>query len=470
MVLVRMGVILAVGVSIAGALGQGAGAGAPAADPAETGAEAVQQVSFLRETGVCDAVLANGVVLHHDRVASPAGRFRLVVIAAGGEIHEGMGQSGLTQLAIAAWAQQAGRADSAGPESEAAAEYGLSIKAAASPDHLRLSIEGPVEGLPAAARLARVLLTKPLISTEALAAQRTEIEGALERISSSRWGVIGSAMIGTVYPEDPRLHLPTRSDLEEHTRAEAQAWLEGILARGPVEAAVVGDVPLEAALGPVATELAALPARARISPQTFAPERTLLRPGGPDGAGPAERVVRASTPDGRAVVVAGFYGADVSDVRQFRALWVAARVLEERIVARITREGPPLTDLEATCAPGGALPGFGMVFASASAAPANAVALGEAMRAEVARLRDEPPTDAEVARAAAIMRRSVAELNADAGYWAEVLATSWYRGVDMDAMGRGEQDYASLTAAEVAKVLAKHDVEGERFSVVVAPE
>jgi predicted Zn-dependent peptidase len=429
----------------------------------------VQQVSFLRETGVCDAVLANGVVLHHDRVAAPAGRFRLVVIVAGGEIEEGAGQSGLTQLAVAAWAQRAGRAASAGAESEAAAAYGLTIKAAALPDHLRLLIEGPAEGLPAAARLARALLSRPVISAEALAAQRTEIEAALERIASSRWGAIGSAMIGTVYPEDPRLHLPTRADLEKHTRAEAQAWLERILARGSVEAAVVGDVPLEAALGPVATELAALPVRARISPQTFAPERTLIRPGEPDGAGPAERVVRATTPDGRAVVVGVFYGADVSEVREFRALWVAARVLEERLVARITREGPPLTDLEATCAPGGALPGFGMVFASASAAPANAGALAEAMRAEVARLRDEPPTEAEVARAAATMRRSVAELNADAGYWAEVLATSWYRGVDMDAMGRGEEDYASFTAKEVAGAIRRWNVEGKRFSVVVTP-
>src|SRR5690606_15373153 len=99
-------------------------------------APVVRTVSFLRETGVCDAVLANNVVLHHSHLAQPAGRFRLVVTLAGGEIHEGEGQSGLTQLAVAGWAQEAARVAASEQIAAAAAAYGLSVKAAALPDHL----------------------------------------------------------------------------------------------------------------------------------------------------------------------------------------------------------------------------------------------------------------------------------------------------------------------------------------------
>src|SRR5690606_24770955 len=167
------------------------------------------------------------------------------------------------------------------------------------------------------------------------------------------------SMIGTLYPDDPRLHLPTPAHLGAHTTEQAQAWLRQIATSGPVEVAVVGDVSLETALGPVAAELAALPDRGRMSQRTFLEARTLARP-----AEAVEATVARATPDARAVVVAGFFGADVAQVREFRALWVAARVLEERVVGRITQHGPPLTDLEATCAPGAALPGFGMVFAA----------------------------------------------------------------------------------------------------------
>ncbi len=428
----------------------------------------VKEVSFSRETGVCHATLVNGLTLHHDRIeAEPAGRFRLVVAVAGGEIHERPDQAGLTQLAVAGWAQESARAaatGAAGNGPSAAAEGELHVSAAALPDHLRLSIEGPATAAIAAAELARALITAPIVTPNAFEAQQAEINKAVEKIASSRWGVIGTSMIGTIYPDDVRLKLPAAADLQRHTVHEAQAWLESILARGPVEAAIVGDVPLETALGPIAEALGATPERPQISPETFLDARTLAKP-----EGPIQTTVHAPTPDGRVVVVAGFLGADVGQVREFRALWVVARILEERIVARVTRQGPPLTDLEATCAPGAALPGFGMVFAAASATPANADALAEAMQAEVERLAAEPPTAEEVRRAAAAMGRSVTQLNADPAYWAEVLATSRLRGLDMDAMARGEDDYGSFGRSEIRRAIEAWNTETNRFVITVTP-
>src|SRR5690606_26569810 len=75
----------------------------------------VKEVSFSRETGVCHATLVNGLTLHPDRIeAEPAGRCRLVVAVAGGEIHERPDQAGLTQLAVAGWAQESARAAATG--------------------------------------------------------------------------------------------------------------------------------------------------------------------------------------------------------------------------------------------------------------------------------------------------------------------------------------------------------------------
>src|SRR5437867_12419124 len=119
-----------------------------------------------------------------------------------------------------------------------------------------------------------------------------------------------------IYPKDEtRPKALSAEQVRAITLDAAQAWLRRLIVTAPIEVAVVGDVDRDPATRLVARYLGALPARPRIGDKTLADLRSLARPRGPISVGESIEVL---TPQG--AVLAGFFGADLRDVRDTRLL------------------------------------------------------------------------------------------------------------------------------------------------------
>ena len=154
---------------------------------------------------------------------------------------------------------------------------------------------------------------------------------------------------------------------------------------------MVGDIDREAATGLVARYLGALPARPRIGDKTLSDLRTIARPRGPIVV---EESIDARTP--QAAVFAGFFGVDLSNVRDTRLLNVAARVLSTRMMKTI-REGRQLVySIGASSEPAVIYPGFGLFAAVAPTDPSKAPALAAAVEEMYAELAKAGPTADEL--------------------------------------------------------------------------
>src|SRR5262249_48308142 len=183
-------------------------------------------------------------------------------------------------------------------------------------------------------QLAYLLLTDPAVEPAALEQWKdAEIERIANR-KSQPMQVLAVTSAEAIYPKDePRPKPLTAEQNRAITPDAAQAWPRPTVTASPIEVAVVGDVDRETATRLVARYVGALPARPRISDKTLAGLRTVSRPG---AAIQVAEAIESRTP--QAAVFAGFFGADLRDLRDTRLLNVAARILTTRMTKTIREE------------------------------------------------------------------------------------------------------------------------------------
>src|SRR2546422_3428752 len=213
------------------------------------------------------------------------------------------------------------------------------------------------------------------------------------------------------------------------SRPAAQAWLGHFITEAPTEVAVVGDVDLEAATRLTRQYLGALPARPRISDKTLSALRAIPRPQGPISVG---KSVDMLTPQG--AVLAGFFGADLRDVRDGRLLNLAARVLSTRMT-KILREDKQLVySIGSSSEPALVYPGFGSFAAIAPPDPGKAAGLAAAVEGMYAGFAKQGPTPDELAVATKQMTNLLDEMLKTPDFWKSRLSTLDYRGVGLDEL------------------------------------
>ena len=194
------------------------------------------------------------------------------------------------------------------------------------------------------------------------------------------------------YPaDDVRLQPLTPAELDRLTVEAAQAWLEKLVRESPIEVTIVGDLPQERALELATRYLGSLPARARVSPESFLALRTLKRPEGP-------RLVEKTidTPTPQAFVLSGFYGTDETNVPDVRALNVAAQILSTRMTTEVREQAQLVYSIGAGSSPGGVFPGFGVFSAAAPTEPHKVAALVEKLASMYEVFAKDGPTEDEM--------------------------------------------------------------------------
>lgn len=426
---------------------------------------AIVETTEHAATGVVSAWLANGVRVHHRFMAERANEVSVTITLAGGQIRETATTRGLTDAAARAWERPATSTLSSTQVRDLLTGKNVRLSARTGPDTLTLTVSGNPADLETGLQLAYLLLTDPHLEPAALEQWKEGQRQAIATRKTQPQGALVEALAEALYPADAaRLQPLGVGQVQATTRDGAQAWLRTLIAEAPIEVAVVGDLARPRAFGLVERYLGSLPPRERIGDKTLGGLRSLPRPAGPIRV---ERGIDARTP--QSVVLDGFFGADLRDVRDTRLLAVAARVLTTRMNRVIREERQLVYSIGAFSQPAVEYPGFGRFAAQAPTDPAKGQALAAAIEEMYAAFAADGPGEDEMT----VARRQFANLLdttfRDPEFWLGRLATLDYRGQSLDDVAEAPAAYQRLAAAEVREAFARYYRPESRFRLVITP-
>jgi zinc protease len=416
-------------------------------------------------SGVTSMWLDNGVRVHHRHMDQRKNEASIAITLAGGPIQETAVNRGITEAALRAWDRPATSRLSSTQIRDLMTGAKVRVRGAATGDTVTLTVSGDAAELERGLQLAYLLLTDPLIEQPALEQSRdAEVQRITQRKSQPMQVLVDTSAAVIYPPAEVRARPLTVEQVRAITRAAAQAWLRRLITEAPIEVAVVGDVDRDTATRLAAKYLGALPARPRISDKTLADLRAIPRPQGPISVAESIAVL---TP--QAAVLAGFFGADLRDVRDTRLLNVASRVLTTRMTKSIREERQLVYSIGASSEPAVVYPGFGLFAAIAPTDPGKAPALATAIEEMFADFAKDGPTSDELAVAKKQMANLLDETFKTPNFWLNRLSTLDYRALGLDDLLDAPAQYERFTAREIQEAFARYDRPAARFRFIITP-
>jgi zinc protease len=409
--------------------------------------------------------LDNGVRVHHRHMDQRKNEASIAITLAGGPIQETAANRGITEAALRAWERPATSRLSSTQIRDLMTGAKVRVRGAATGDTVTLTVSGDAAELERGLQLAYLLLTDPLIEQPALEQWRDAEAQRITQRKTQPMQVLVDTSAAAIYPRgEVRPKSLTVEQVRAITRPAAQAWLRRLITEAPIEVAVVGDVDRETATRLVARYLGALPARPRIGDKTLADLRAMGRPQGPISVGESVQVLSP-----QAAVLAGFFGADLRDVRDTRLLSLAARVLTTRMTKTLREDKQLVYSIGASSEPAVVYPGFGLFAAIAPTDPGKAPALAAAVEEMYADFAKDGPTPDELAVAKKQTANFFDERLRTPNFWLSRLSTLDYRGLGLDDLLDAPAQYQRFTAQEVQDAFGRYNRPDARFRFVITP-
>lgn len=425
----------------------------------------VEHLEVHEATGVASAWLGNGVRVHQRTMDYRKDQVWVRITLAAGRIEEEAGNRGISDAAAVAWSRPATRRLSSTQIRDYLTGRKVSVGGSAGPDAFTININASPEDLEIGFQLAHALLTEPLIEAPAFDQWRRQQVQAIEGRKVSPQGVAGETIPRTIYPPGEVRPLPLeKENVEAITREAAQSWLERVIRAAPMEVAIVGDLPRESALSLATRYLGSLPARERIGPATLDHLRQVDRPTGPLTA---EREI--VTDSNVALVMSGFFGADIENVRDSRLLQAASQIIRTRMFKRIREEEALAYSPGASSSPGTEFPGYGMFFFFSTTAPEKAQRLLDVVAQTYDALAQEPPTEEEME---VVKRQTATSLETqmkEPDWWLARIAGLDYRDQRLDGIAGLPAFMASISAEDVRECFARYCRPETSIRILIRP-
>ena len=263
---------------------------------------------------------------------------------------------------------------------------------------------------------------------------------------------------------DPRWQPWDKAEIEKITAGDFEAFMTPLLAEGPVEAIVVGDVDLETAVAAMLKTVAALPVRTQAP---LAAESLAVRPPGPSNA-PARFTHQGDSAQAFAALGWTTFGGP-EHRRERRALGLAANLAQARLVERLRDSEGASYSPAATVQSSFEFKDWGVFFAGSEIRPERADLFFRLARGIVAELAARPASADEWRRAINPVVTGIERRVRTNAYWAGTME-GWSREPWLiDYTRTYLADYRSLTAAEVRKAMAKWVADEGDWSILVLP-
>ncbi len=432
----------------------------PAPGKVESGA--LDEVS-----GVWTGVLSNGASLHIKPMDVQKNEATIVITLAGGTINENASTRGLTEAGSLAWARPATSTLSSTQIRDLMTGKKVNVRGGAGMDTLSISISGSPAELETGLQLAHLMLTDPVIEKAELDQWKKMQLQMVQQRRVMAMGVMIETISDGLYPAgEVRFRPLTKEQIEAVTLEAAQKWIRQQIDAAPIEITVVGDIKAEDVTPLIETYIGSLSTRGPIGPGVFADKRKITR-----NTGPIEMTRTAQTRQtNQAMVLDGFYGANVRDVKDNRLLQIAARVLSTRMVKIIREEKRLVYSIGASHRPASEVPGFGLFAAQAPTDPAKAADLRKALFEVYSDFAKSGPTAEEMATAKKQFETLFAEQFKDPRYWTQRLTDLNYRGLTLKDLMEAPAFYQNAKAEDVREAFARYFKPESTFSFVIMPE
>lgn len=293
---------------------------------------------------------------------------------------------------------------------------------------------------------------------------RASAQLAYDSYNADAAGVINRDLDWLLHDRDPRFASSDPAALAAVTPERfAEVWGR-LLAQGPVEVAVFGDIDHEPTIAALSRTFGALAPRAPLAADAAPAARF------PAGGGAPLVLNHNGDPDQAAAVIAWPTGGGSGGISESRRLDILAQLLATRLTDELReRVGAAYSPIVASDWPLDT-PEGGRLFALVQLQPALVPAFYSAVDEIVADLAQNGPTADELARTAEPMRQYITRARTGHTFWLNQVEGAAFDPARIAALGTLERDFTTTTPADIqdlaARYLAAHP--GFRLSVVAA--
>ena len=271
--------------------------------------------------------------------------------------------------------------------------------------------------------------------------------------------------VGAILHAGDQRWRPIARDEMANASVEAfRAHFAPILAEGPVNVVIVGDIALDQAIEAVRRTIGAMPAR---PPARRAPGSERLRPPAPNPA--PVRFTHGGDPEQAFALIGWSTLGGRGNTRERRALALAANMFQARLFDRLREAEGVAYSPDAGHVTAPEFPDWGVFTASAELRPARIPAFFAAAREIVADLAARPAAANEFARAQTPVVTGIERATATNGYWINAIADWISHPEEIQNTRNYLSDYRSLTPEEVRRAVASLVADAGDWSMVVLP-
>jgi zinc protease len=263
---------------------------------------------------------------------------------------------------------------------------------------------------------------------------------------------------------DPRWQPFDKAEIERVRAEDFEAFMTPLLAQGPIEAVVVGDVDIETAVAAMLKTVAALPPRA----ETRVPAASLrVRP--PRASREPIRFTHQGDPTQAYAALGWTTFGGPERRRERRALSIAANLAQVRLLERLRDSEGASYSPAATVQTSYEFPEWGFFFAGSELRPERADLFFRLAREIVADLAAKPAPADEWQRAINPVVTGIERRLKTNAYWSGTME-DWSREPYLIEHSRTYlADYKSLTPEEVRSAMAKWVADEGDWSILVLP-
>lgn len=416
------------------------------------------------QLGITTITFANGVVMHHKFSDYRKEQAIISITLPGGTIEETADTKGLTTAGALMFSKPATDRLTSTQIRDLLVGKTVSFGGASALDAISLSVSGNPKDLATGLELAHATLTNGRLEQAALDEWKKNTLQALQMQKTSIEAQLMPALTDGYYGGDVRLAMLTEARVNAITRDDAEAWVRARIAAAPIEVAVVGDISLERARELIATYIGSLPDRQKQF-TAFDDLRKLNRE-----PGPWKTHVDFATVTPKALVFAGFPGADAINVADMRAMNLAAMVVSDRMNKRIREKEQLVYSIGAMHSAGRVMPGQGFVFAAAPTDPDKADKLADTVLEMFEQFAEEGPTAEEMDMVRKQIATELREQLLQPGFWAGQLADFTYRKRDLANLRDLPDAYQQISAETIRDIARKYIRSSDAIRIVIVPK
>jgi zinc protease len=261
-----------------------------------------------------------------------------------------------------------------------------------------------------------------------------------------------------------RLGLPPREIVEKQSFAALAAWLKPMLESSPIEATLVGDFDVDAAVAEVAKTLGALPPRAE--PTLAATNWQLKFPQPPE----TRRYIYPAVAGRPTTLLLDWPVHETLAAVEQRRLRLLATILEDRLRVQIREEKGATYSPGASFIYSEAYPGLAALRCRLDVGAKALKKIGEQVVAIACDLGKSGVTGEELGRAQAQAVAGVRQQLSKNEYWLDALDDSQTRPGRIDELRTFEQAYASATKADLDSLAKRYLTEKNLFRFIIEPK